>query len=74
LELVVSDRGVGISPACMSKIDDPFFSTKSSGAGLGLAICRSIVAEMRGRMTLESQPEEGTQVLVRFPIPEAPSA
>lgn len=68
LELSISDNGCGISPELMRKIQEPFFTTKSSGNGLGLSICRSIVAQMRGRMEIESAPDVGTTVRINFPL------
>ena len=57
LELVVEDTGCGISPEQLARIQEPFFTTKSNGHGLGLAICRSIVAQLRGQFQIESTPE-----------------
>ncbi len=68
IELVVEDSGCGIPEEDLPKIQEPFFTTKASGHGLGLAICRSIVAQMRGQLRIESTPGSGTQVRVRFPL------
>lgn len=68
IELVVEDTGIGISPADLPKVQEPFFTTKPTGNGLGLAICRSIVAEMRGRLAIESVKGVGTRVRVNIPI------
>jgi signal transduction histidine kinase len=69
IELIVEDSGCGIPSEHLSKIQEPFFTTKASGHGLGLAICRSIVAQMRGQLTIESVPGSGTRVLASFPLP-----
>jgi len=68
IELVVEDSGCGIPNEHLSKIQEPFFTTKVSGHGLGLAICRSIVAQMRGQFRIESAPGAGTQVRASFPV------
>lgn len=68
VELVVEDTGCGIPPEHMEKIKEPFFSTKPDGNGLGLAICRSIVWQMRGKLDIRSVPGEWTRVTVVFPL------
>ena len=68
IELVVEDTGCGIPQEHLAKIQEPFFTTKASGHGLGLAICRSIVAQMRGQFRIESTPGSGTRVRASFPL------
>jgi two-component system, NtrC family, sensor kinase len=68
VELVVEDTGCGIPQEHLTKIQEPFFTTKASGHGLGLAICRSIVAQMRGQFRIDSTPGSGTRVRVSFPL------
>lgn len=68
LELVVEDTGCGIPREHLGRIQEPFFTTKDDGHGLGLAICRSIVAEMRGQLRIESAPGSGTLVRASFPV------
>ncbi|MBW3611674.1 MAG: GHKL domain-containing protein [Actinobacteria bacterium] len=70
VELVVEDTGCGMTREQLSRIREPFFTTKADGHGLGLAICRSIVAQMRGPFTIESAPGSGTRVLASFPVRE----
>jgi two-component system, NtrC family, sensor kinase len=67
VELVVEDSGCGIPPEYLAKVQEPFFSTKPDGNGLGLAICRSIVWQMRGTLDLRSTPGKGTRVAVVLP-------
>jgi signal transduction histidine kinase len=69
ITLVVEDTGCGMPREHLAKIQEPFFSTKANGHGLGLAICRSIVAQLRGQFQIESQPGAGTRVRAIFPIP-----
>jgi two-component system NtrC family sensor kinase len=68
IELTVADTGCGIDPEQLAKIEEPFFTTKKTGSGLGLSICRSIVSQMRGRLRIASQPGRGTVVTVTFPL------
>ncbi len=65
-----SDTGVGIPRENLSKIFEPFFTTKlpGRGTGLGLSICYGIVAEHRGRMQVDSQPDRGTTFRVLLPV------
>ncbi len=68
LEILVEDTGCGISGADLVRIREPFFSTKANGHGLGLAICRSILAQHRGRFEIDSTPGAGTRVRALFPL------
>jgi signal transduction histidine kinase len=66
----VRDYGHGIAPENREKVFEPFFTTGRSkgGSGLGLAIVRNIVtAALKGEITLESTPEQGTTFHVTFP-------
>jgi signal transduction histidine kinase len=67
VELIVEDTGCGIPPEHLAKIQEPFFSTKPDGNGLGLAICRSIIWQMRGTLDLQSTPGKGTRVAAVLP-------
>jgi nitrogen fixation/metabolism regulation signal transduction histidine kinase len=64
--IVVSDNGCGILPDVLDKIFVPFFTTKSGGSGIGLSICRQIVVSHGGTITVESEPEKGTRVILNF--------
>jgi signal transduction histidine kinase len=74
LEIVIRDTGCGIPLEDMSRIQEPFFTTKHNGNGLGLSICRSIVWNARGEMKIESQPGVGTEIRVLLPIVDDRSA
>jgi two-component system NtrC family sensor kinase len=71
--LEVQDTGKGIPEANLGRIFDPFFTTKpvGQGTGLGLPICYGIVEKMGGRITVESEIEQGTTFAVFIPR-EAP--
>jgi signal transduction histidine kinase len=68
IELVVDDTGCGMPKEHLARIQEPFFTTKADGHGLGLAICRSIVAEMRGQFQVESTPGVGTRARAILPV------
>jgi signal transduction histidine kinase len=63
----VRDSGVGISQENLSRIFEPFFSTKSMGTGLGLSISYGLIKEHKGTIEVESQENRGTCFTVRLP-------
>ena len=63
----IVDEGTGITPDVMPKIFDPYFSTKPTGTGLGLATSRSIVKNHGGYIGVESEPGRGTTVHIFLP-------
>jgi PAS domain S-box-containing protein len=71
-EIAVADNGPGIAAADVPRIFDRFFTTKSSGLGLGLPISRSIVESHGGQLTCDSQPGESTVFRVTLPPHKAP--
>lgn len=66
--LSVTDTGSGIPPEERRKIFDPFYSRKSHGAGLGLAIVSRFVKSWRGTIRIVSQPGRGTGFFIRAPL------
>jgi len=60
IQVSITDQGIGIPEKIIDKIFDPFFSTKNSGSGLGLATCYSIIQKHRGHITASSVIGEGT--------------
>ena len=65
-----SDNGSGIAPDKISRIFEPYFTTKPSGSGLGLLVVRRIVREHGGDLQLESHEGRGTTVRLLLPLPE----
>ncbi len=70
VSLTVQDNGVGIDPATMKDIFDPFVSTKSAvrGTGLGLSVSYGIVKAHGGAITCDSVPGEGARFTVSLPV------
>ncbi len=68
----VLDRGRGIDPAKLERVFDPFVTTKDGGLGLGLAVCRSIIAAHRGRLWAENRSDRGAAF--HFVLPAAAMA
>ncbi|MBD3296324.1 MAG: hypothetical protein GF392_03035 [Candidatus Omnitrophica bacterium] len=66
----ITDSGEGIAGENMSKIFEPLFSTKITGTGLGLPICKNIVEMHKGSIDIQSREGRGTTVTVRFPVQE----
>ena len=67
VDIVVSDTGHGMSAETLSRIFDPFYTTKPTGTGLGLSIVYGIVHDHGGTITAESAPGEGARFVVRLP-------
>ena len=70
----VRDQGTGIPPNALTSIFEPFVTTKPEGLGLGLAICRTIVAEHHGRMWAVNNPDRGATMSVSLPLAPGPGA
>lgn len=68
VELIVRDRGIGMSESQREKLFSPFFTTKREGTGLGLSLCLSIVERHNGKINVESVEGEGTVFTISFPL------
>ena len=71
LTLEVSDTGSGMSPETQSRVFDPFYTTKSAGHGLGLAVVSGIVRSLGGSIRIKSEPGKGSTFQVLLPCSES---
>ncbi len=69
--LEIADTGVGMDPEALARIFEPYFSTRTSGTGLGLTIAKRNIETSRGRITAESTRGQGTIVRLWLPAAEA---
>ena len=65
--IAIADTGCGIPREHLPRVLEPFFTTKPHGNGLGLSICRSVLWEVDGTITIQSEPGNGTHVHVVIP-------
>lgn len=71
IEISVEDNGIGIDEADFDKILQPFYTTRSAGTGLGLAVVQSIVKAHKGLLWLDSDRGEGSTFCLRLPVYQA---
>lgn len=64
----ISDTGMGIAPDVASKIFTPFFTTKSKGTGLGLAVVKKVMDRHNGEVSVESVLGKGTTFILKLPL------
>lgn len=68
VEVVIADTGCGIPPEVLSKVLDPFFTTKEKGTGLGLSVVYGVIERHGGKLDIQSRPGAGTTVTIRLPV------
>ena len=68
LTVIISDNGVGIEKLNLLRIYDPYFTSKSVGTGLGLAVVQKIMEAHGGKINVESTAGQGTKVYLHFPL------
>jgi signal transduction histidine kinase len=68
IQVRVKDNGMGISEELSPKIFTPNFTTKTSGTGLGLAMCKGIVEQAKGEIWFETKAGEGSIFFVELPV------
>jgi C4-dicarboxylate-specific signal transduction histidine kinase len=71
MEVVVADTGPGIAPDHLEKLFQPFFTTKPTGVGMGLQICRSAIEAMGGSLTARNREHGGAAFVFTLPLAEA---
>ena len=72
VRIEVGDTGPGIPPETISKVFDPFVTTKSDGTGLGLSISYGIIREHGGTLTVDSAPGRGATFTIELPVEAVP--
>ena len=68
LRLTVSDSGPGIEPAVLARLGEAFFTTKTAGTGLGLAVVKAVARAHRGELMLRSRVGRGTCAILELPL------
>jgi signal transduction histidine kinase len=66
--VVVEDRGKGIAPEDLPHVFEPYYTTKRTGTGLGLALAKNIVESLGGSVSAESRVGEGTAIRLDLPV------
>jgi len=69
--ITVTDKGGGIAPEDLPRVFDPFFTTRRTGTGIGLAISRNIIEGLGGRIAIASERDRGTEVRIELPLDAA---
>lgn len=67
VQIAIQDQGEGIAPEHLDRIFDPYFTTKSDGNGLGLAMCYAIITKHGGNITVSSAPHQGARFTITLP-------
>jgi len=66
--IVIQDTGIGVSKENLSRLFEPFFSTKSAGLGLGLAMTKRVVEEHGGKVDFQSLEGKGSTITISLPV------
>jgi PAS domain S-box-containing protein len=67
IKIEISDSGTGIDEETLKRLFEPYFSTKDSGVGLGLAISKKAIEEHKGEISVTSSPGKGTKITIWLP-------
>jgi C4-dicarboxylate-specific signal transduction histidine kinase len=67
IEVIIIDRGHGLTPEARTHLFQPFFTTKEFGLGLGLSICSTIVKSHGGKLTVQNNANGGTTAAFTLP-------
>lgn len=68
LRLCVSDNGPGMDAATLARLGEPFFTTKTTGTGLGLAVVKAVAKAHQGQLLLQSRAGRGTCAIISLPL------
>ncbi|WP_425915728.1 sensor histidine kinase [Pseudomonas sp. GWSMS-1] len=68
VRLCISDNGPGIDSATLARLGEPFFTTKTTGTGLGLAVVKAVARAHQGDVQLRSRPGRGTCAIITLPL------
>lgn len=69
--ILIQDEGYGIPAENLKRLTEPFFTTKSTGTGLGLFITNTIIKHHQGEILFTSQPNKGTSATIQLPMDES---
>ncbi len=64
----ISDTGVGVKPELLNKLFNERFTSKQSGHGFGLVVCKRIIDNHNGKISVDSAPDAGTSIRIDFPL------
>ena len=67
IDIIVEDNGKGMSDEELSKLKEMFYTTKSNGTGLGVALSNEIIKAHHGELTYISELNKGTKAIIRLP-------
>ena len=67
-QITISDNGTGIDKSILSKIIEPYYTTKVGNSGLGLAITKKIIDDHNGTILIKPKSSKGTSVIIKFPL------
>ena len=67
----IADTGPGLSPEALGRLFEPFYTTKATGTGLGLALSRTIVEAHGGQLWGEAQPDGGALFVLTLPVADS---
>ncbi|RMH84767.1 PAS domain-containing protein [Pseudomonas sp. AOB-7] len=68
LRLCISDNGPGMDAATLARLGEPFFTTKTTGTGLGLAVVKAVARAHQGQLLLQSRVARGTCAILSLPL------
>jgi signal transduction histidine kinase len=67
ISIRIIDEGVGIPKERIASLGEPFYTTKEKSAGLGLMTCYKIIESHKGKLTIQSEENVGTEIEIQFP-------